>query len=47
MSKIDKPLTDIQKEFVSLFVESEGELTQTECARRAGYEDGVSISKSI
>jgi phage terminase small subunit len=39
MSKIDKPLTDMQKEFVRLFVESEGELTQTECARRAGYEE--------
>ncbi len=34
---MSKPLTDKQKEFVKLYVESAGQLSKTECARMAGY----------
>ena len=33
-----RPLTDMQKEFIRLYVESDGQLSKTECARLAGYE---------
>ena len=33
-----RPLTDMQKEFIRLHVESDGQLSKTECARLAGYE---------
>ena len=46
MKKIAKPLTDKQKEFVRLLVESDGELTKTECAKRAGYEDGSAYQRA-
>jgi Txe/YoeB family toxin of Txe-Axe toxin-antitoxin module len=35
---VKRPLTDMQKEFVRLYVESDGQLSKTECARLAGYE---------
>lgn len=34
-----KPLTDKQKEFVKIYVESDGQLSKTECARLAGYDE--------
>jgi len=36
---IHKPLTDKQKEFVKIYVESNGQLSKTECARLAGYDE--------
>ena len=33
-------LTDKQRIFVQIFTENEGRLTQTECARQAGYSEG-------
>ena len=39
MSKIDTPLTDMQREFVKIYAESEGQLSKTECAKLAGYDE--------
>ena len=36
---VKRPLTDMQKEFVRLYVESDGQLSKTECARLAGYDE--------
>lgn len=38
-SIINRPLTDKQKEFVKIYVESDGQLSKTECAKIAGYDD--------
>ena len=40
MSNITKrPLTDMQNKFVQILVESDGQLSKTECAKLAGYDD--------
>jgi phage terminase small subunit len=40
MSNITKrPLTDLQNKFVQILVESDGQLSKTECAKLAGYDD--------
>ena len=36
---VKRPLTDMQKEFVRLYVECDGQLSKTECARLAGYDE--------
>jgi phage terminase small subunit len=36
---VNRSLTDMQKEFVRLYVESDGQLSKTECARLAGYDE--------
>jgi len=36
---VKRHLTDMQKEFVRLYVESDGQLSKTECARLAGYDE--------
>lgn len=38
-SLVNRPLTDKQKEFVKIYVESDGQLSKTECAKLAGYDD--------
>lgn len=38
-SLVNRPLTDKQKEFVKIYVESDGQLSKTECARLAGYDE--------
>jgi len=35
---MDKPLTEKQKEFVKLWVESSGQMSKTDCAIAAGYD---------
>ena len=40
MSNITKrPLTDLQNKFVQILVESDGQLSKTECAKLAGYDE--------
>jgi len=34
-----RPLTEMQKQFVKIYVESDGQLSKTECAKLAGYDD--------
>ena len=34
-----RPLTDMQQQFVKIYVESDGQLSKTECAKLAGYDD--------
>ena len=36
---IEHSLTDMQREFVRLYVESDGQLSKTECAKLAGYDE--------
>jgi len=39
MTELSRPLTDMQKEFVRLYVECDGQLSKTECAKLAGYDE--------
>ena len=39
LSKVTKDLTEKQKGFVKIYVESDGQLSKTECARLAGYDE--------
>lgn len=39
MTELLRPLTDMQKEFVRLYVECDGQLSKTECAKLAGYDE--------
>lgn len=38
-NKVSRDLTEKQKEFVRLLVENDGNLSKTECARLAGYDE--------
>jgi len=43
---VKRSLTDKQKEFVRILVESDGQLSKTECARLAGYDDKSSYQRA-
>ena len=43
---IDKPLTEMQRNFADLYVESVGRLSNTECAIRAGYDADSAYQRS-
>lgn len=43
---VNKPLTDKQKEFVKIYVESDGQLSKTECAKLAGYDEKSSYQRA-
>ena len=45
-NKINKPLTDMQRKFANLYVESVGRLSNTECAIRAGYDADSAYQRS-
>ena len=43
---INKPLTEMQRKFANLYVESVGRLSNTECAIRAGYDADSAYQRS-
>jgi Txe/YoeB family toxin of Txe-Axe toxin-antitoxin module len=43
---VKRPITDMQKEFIRLYVESDGQLSKTECARLAGYETNSAYQRA-
>ena len=40
---VPKKLTEMQMKFAQLLVNNEGRMTQTECAKEAGYAEGLSL----
>ena len=44
---IKRPLTEMQKKFVQILIESDGQLSKTEAAQLAGYEKTQPIKEHM